>query len=411
MPRRRAQHRAHQGRTARAQAKNAAAAKKIKIQLPPKPDVKQLKNVLNGVVSASIEMRIRSLVQIVNWYDVAVDYMIKKSAGDAVMAKQLQDKLARLSRANKARELGINPGAGMPEKEQALRTAVFQFELYCNSAVLPDTIANIKDKIAREKAEIVWKEKNWNWPNLASYYKRYEEEKVQLEAKEAAANAKYADLIAALTSAFPNVPVKFKVTDDVQGRKFDGSGTMMYGKAVAREMARTLRKEGILKVMVNELIPITTIMALTQDANGNNVRDAKVQLGAIDAVLKGFVAYAQSEQGPAKILRRGNFQPNPQPAAGNAPNRQPRAPRQPGQGGKSLVGGRYRSGSAIATLYSRMADEKEHTKQELFAGLGACEGGKDAPFTRLLRHVGLFNEFAIEVKGDKVTMTLGKGGN
>lgn len=402
MPRRRARF-GRQTKAQQAQAKAQRAAAGIKVPLPPKPDVKALKNIMNGIISASIEMRVRTLTQIVNWYDGTVDYLIKKSAGDATLAKELQDKLPRLSRANKARELGINPGAGLPEKEQALRTAVFQFELYCNK-VVPDTIKDAKkDKEYRDQ--------HWWTPQLADYYKRYEEQKVKLEQKEAEAKAKYADLTIALAQAFPNIPIKFKVTSEVQGRKYDGAGTMLYGKDIAKEMVKTLKREGILKVLVTELLPITTAMAIVQDAAGNPVRDAKVQVQAMDSVLKGFVAFAQSDVGPAKILRRAVPIPNHQPAVGNGATKPPRAPKQPGQG-HNLVGGRYRSGSAIATLYQRMVDQVEHTKQELFAGLGACEGGKDAPFTRLLRHVGLFNEFQIEVNGDKVKMTLAQqGGN
>lgn len=370
----------------KAQANAAKQAAKIKIQIPPAPKLKVLKGALEGVVAASIEVRIAAMGQVLNWYDLAMDHMMKKAQVDPVLAKHVRENIGILSKANKMRERGVDGAGGVHEQETSFKMAIRQFEKYC----APLSPLSIDE-----------------------YFKKYEDAKTHLERKASKVAGKYAPLEFALTNAFPDAGLKFKVTADVSGRRYDGAGTMLYGKDVARDMLKVMKREGLLKVFSTELLPITKVMAIEMVPDGQGgvqpVLDPKKHLAMIEKTMAGFVTYCQSDAAPHRIIRKGQPLPNPLAAGGNAPQRQPRAPRQPGQGGKGLVGGRYRSGSAIATIYERMADGKTHSKSELFAGLGNCESGKFAPFVRLLRHVGVFNEFKIEVNGDQVTMT--KGGN
>jgi len=397
----------------KAQANAQRQAQKIKIQLPNKPNIKDLKNCYEEFVAASPDARIKALNSAMAWFDSAVDYLVKKSQQDASLAKELQNKIPDLTKAEKSRELGVNAGAGLPERETALRMACRRFEIYCSS--LSPTPK--KDKNGDEIKDTAGTVEMTLSVSIDTYIKTYNDQQAVLEAKEQQSALKFAELLNSMQAAFPDVPFKFKVTDDNFQRKLVGS-ELCYGKAMAKDMLKTLRKEGILKVVAQEIPHISKAMSVVDDDQGVRL-DARKQIEAMDALLKGFVLYAQRDDAPGRILRKGDFGgfqaaalPNPQPAPQNAARTNVRTPRpqgpRPAGTGKGKIAGKYNKGSVIGTIFERMMDGQEHDKSELFAGFSGCESGASAPFSRILKHARSGNNpWTIDINGSKVKLNMG----
>jgi len=395
------------GRRRRRYGAAPAQPKRVKIQLPPKPNLKDLKQRYEGYVVANQDLRIKALFDATEWFKEAADYLIAKSQIDLDLGKELQGKISDLTKAIKCVEQAVDVSLGNHNRETALKLACQRYETYC-SALSP--IAK-KDKQGNDMLNTAGAVEMTLSIAIKDYIQKYEDQKIELEARDAQSAAKYAELLISLKDTFTNAPFKFKVTEEVQARKLIGS-EFCYPKPMAQDMVKTLRKEGILKLVAQELPHIGKAMAVVEE-DGRLRIDPKKQIEAMDQLFKDFVLYCQRADAPGRIIRKGDFggfqqapPVNPQPQQQNAPQpnvASPRPPRQPRHQGQprrgNRVAGKYKAGSTIGTIFQRMLDMQEHTKAELFAGFKGCESGHSAPFTRILRH-----GHTIEVKGNTVKL-------
>jgi peptidoglycan hydrolase CwlO-like protein len=68
-----------------------------------------------------------------------------------------------------------------------------------------------------------------------------------------------------------------------------------------------------------------------------------------------------------------------------------------------LVGGRYRSGTAIAKVFTKLDDKKEHSAKEL-AKLCGTDAKLTGRLTAINKHLKLDKKFMLSREGDKVQM-------
>jgi len=372
----------------------------IKVQLPPKPDKKVLKASLEAVVSASLEIRVQALMSVVSWYDEMSHYLIEKSRMDADLAKKLSGDLIEVyMKANKLRNQGVDTGCDFPERESFLRKAVDFFERYCSLGV---DVEN-KDKKPQDQ-----KPTPYVPYRLADYWKRYLDKKDALEAAEKRVQEKYQYLIDSMSKALPRA--KFYVSQEISGRRFDGKGSLMYGKDYAQNLQLMLKREGLLKVVSSEISELAKVNAVAPNGQGGFFVDPKKWVEGIEAMFKDFAHFCLTAESVPKLVKRGQapvagFQAQPQTAS--KVQKQPGAPRPPRARatGEPKVAGRYEAGSAVAMIWQALSDEKEHSKKMVLAPFSHLNN-PEGRLARLIREGKMFGEWTIKVNGDTVKMTI-----
>jgi hypothetical protein len=310
-----------------------ARTPRVKVPKPakiPRPKVRDLRMVLKGLMTVSVQNRIASLSYALQWYDQALPYLIQKN-------KLSADARKRLETAVKCRKQGMGTNQDQ-EKETAFLMAVRSYEKSC-AALKPAPVDAVLTKFHARKDHLVKKQE------------RMEQ--------------KFGTVTALLQKAIGD-RVKLEVADAPKAMQYNPAlTTLSYNREAAKQLSLKLRREGILSVFVDQLPELSRAGALESDGAGGWLYDPEKHVKMMEEMLNGFLQFARTGEAPKRLFRHG--QVNPQNDSGPRPIS---APRSFGRGSKGpKVGGRYVHGTAAAIIYERLQDEKEWSFVDLFAGL------------------------------------------
>lgn len=309
---------------------------KVKVPKPakiPRPKTKNLRMVLKGLLTVSQANRIASLAYALQWYDQALPYLVQKGQLDAKAKKLLEI-------AVKCRKQGIGTSVDN-EKEAGFLMALRQYEKACTFC---------------------------KPPSVDKYYDTFNAKKAQLEAKQQRMENKFGNVTAILQKAIGD-RVKLQVADAQKPFQYDpGLTSVSYNRESAKALAVKFRQEGLLAVFADQMDILAQHAALQPDGSGGWSYDPARHVTIVGEMLQSFIKFARTGDAPKKLVRTGVLrepkvkqpaQPG-QPAAARAPRVSTKGPRYLG----FLV-----PGTAIAMVYERLMDEKEHELNEVIAGL------------------------------------------
>lgn len=338
-----------------------------------KPKISDLRTALQGYVTASVATRIAALSLALQWYDTAIPYLIDKKLVDA-------DKLKLMSKATKAREIGIS-SLHQHEKETAFKQSVQMLEKICDSL---------------------------HPVSLQKYVDEYRLQQTKLEADEARLSSKYEMTIEFLETVFKSTG--FKVTLDPTAdkeRSFDGTSAIVYSRAALKAVTIKLRTEGLMPTVFGEIMFFSKAKAIVPDA-GTFVWKPELQVKALGKMLAEFVEYAKQDSTKWKLLRYGAPRvaaPTTQvPFVGAAPTT-PATPRAPRVGlSRKQPGERYVPGTAMAVLYERLKTGQPIEKKELLKGVPSAN--PEGRLQWIVKHGKEKNEWSIVFSGTTVQMII-----
>jgi hypothetical protein len=363
--------------------------KKPKAVKIPRPKVKALRMMLKGLLTVSQANRIASLAYALQWYDQALPYMVQKGQLD-VKAKKL------LEIAVKCRKLGIG-ATNDHEKETSFATALRQYEKAC--VVLRPALVD-------------------------KYYDQLKVKESGLQAKQQKLENKFGNVIGLLQKAIGN-RIKLTVADAQKPFQYDpGLTSVTYNREAARGLAEKFRAEGILAVVLDQMPILVQHAALQQgtgDQAGTWVYDPARHVAINDEIMQSFLAFAKTADAPNKLVRNGVVR-EPKIKQPKAPcatcqgvgtigagskqtpcpdcAKAPKAPRVFTKGPRIL--GFLVPGTAIATVYDRLMDEKEHDIKDIIAGLAT--GDPVGRIKQLGRYGVQKNVLDLTINGQKVSI-------
>lgn len=341
-----------------------------------KPSVRELKQVLEGIVSATLVSRISALSTALQWYDVAIPYLIGKKLIDAT-------KMSLMNKATKARELGIHEITD-DAKENAFMKAIAMLEKVCD-AIKP--------------------------PSVQMYYDQFKAVRAKLEADEQRLGLKHQPVMDLLSAVFKATGFKISIDPKAdKARQFSGVDAIVYSRAAMKDMAINLRHEGLMPVVLRELMFFSRAQAIKPDS-GTFVYKPELHVKAITALTNDFITFAKEDSSKWKLLRYGATAQSITTTVNTAPSATkvvtPRAPRVGVVGGtRKQPGERYVRGTAMWMLYERLKDGKPVEKKDLFKDVPSND--PEGRLKWIVKHGLEKNEWAVVVKGTTVTMTVNK---
>jgi len=333
-------------------------------------------------------MQLTALSEAINWYDVAVPYVLSQNTNLAQSAEMQKS----YNRANGARNLGINPGATEQEQELSLRTAVRLYE-----------------KIVRESKVIP------KMPEMETYYKKLEAVRGKLEASQARLTGKFDTVVTPLNKAFGG-KIKFAVAEAEKARQFDGNGTVTFSREYAQQLYHQVKREGVLPLLLSQLRTVLTASAV-QVVDGQHVVKLDQVLPSVQTVADAWLAYLGTV--PSRLLIRNiaaRTAGGPGVVVGNGKQpKKPKAPKVPGvaSGPKSnlkrtkgeKIGGMYAPGSAMAMIWARLQDGQWHKQADVTNGLPCADPAQRLiAYSKDLRH----NFWRVEFNKDEVRAVFTK---
>lgn len=307
--------------------------KKPKIAKIPRPKTKALRMVLKGLMTVSQANRIASLSYALQWYDQALPYMVQKGQLDAKAKKLLEV-------AVKCRKQGIGT-SNDNEKETSFMMALRQYEKACVT-LRP--------------------------PALDKFYDKFNAKKASLEAKQQKLETKFGNVVQLLQKSIGD-RVKLKVADAQKPFQYDpGLTSVSYNREAAKALAVKFRQEGILAVLLDQMPILAQHAALQPNGAGGWEYDPARHVKVVEEMLESFIKFAKTADAPKRLVQnRVIREPKvKQPAQPGQPSA-PKAPRVSTKGPRYL--GFLVPGTAIATVYERLMDEKEHPIKDVIVGL------------------------------------------
>jgi len=314
-----------------------------------KPLFSELKAAYNKYADASITKRIQAMFEALAWWDSSMLYFLSKGPLSAEASK-------KYALATKTRATGVGTGATDPERELALtRTLQFYEKVWADAAT----------------------------PKFQTYMDLYEENKVELEKKEAAFADKYKEILGVLNDSFSGFNLSFEVHDSPKDRAFDGIDKIIISKELAKTLYAKLKAEGVIPVCFSEFNTVIKSASFERDQEGKSVFSYKEYVRNVPRALESIMNYLSTEErrkvfkaAPATV-QASSVQPPPIKKHHVMSSRAVNV----GAGAKTMrpplpvpnsarVGGRYQPSSAMAVLYQRLSDGKQHDLPTLLAGLG-----------------------------------------
>jgi hypothetical protein len=311
-----------------------------------RPKTKDLRGILKGLLTVSLNNRIASLSYALQWYDGAIPYLWqRKYITISTDPKNPTKEQKALNTAVACRNRGINPTTPDHEKEVSFLTAVRHYEKACHK---------LKP------------------PSVDKFYGLFKNKKDKLESKQNRMASKFGSVITTLQKAIGN-RLKLTVADAAKPFQYDpGLTSLSYNRDAAKALALKFRQQGLLAVVVDQLDLMTRHAALQPDGKGGWEYYPEKQVEVIQDVLNNFITYAASADAPKRLVRRGHV---PQPTNGAAQGATQAAsttPRPKGTFGGNKgpkIGGVYVPGTCGAIFYERLQDGKEWTLTNLFDGV------------------------------------------
>lgn len=356
---------------------------RVKVAKPakiPRPKVRDLRLVLKGLISVSVQSRIAALAYALQWYDTALPYLVQKG-------KLPPDGKKKLENAVKCRKQGMGT-IHDEEKETAFLMAVRLYEKAC-VALKP---------VAVDK-----------------FFDLFKKKKVTLEKKQNKLELKFGGILEMLQKAIGN-RVRLQVADAPKAVQYDPALTSLsYNRDAVKQMAQQYRAEGLLAVFVDQLETLSMHAALKPDGNGGWAYDPAEQVQVQDELLHSFITFAKSSDAPKRLVKGGAFiqkQPKAPCAQCNGTGiladgapcavciKAPRPVRTMTKGPRIL--GFLIPGTAIATVYERLKDEQHHDLQTVIAGLTTGDPvGRVKQLQRYGQQKGLYD---VTITGNSVQL-------
>jgi hypothetical protein len=351
---------------------------------PVRPSFPDLRTIYKKYVDASITARIQAMFEALTWWDNAMLYFLSKGPLDSTASKKFQ-------LATKTRSTGVGTGVTDHERELALtRTLTFY--------------------------ETIWSDPSL--PTLAAAAKEYEDNKADLEAKEAAFAAKYEEITAMLNDAFSGFNISFEIRDTGTDRAFDGIDKIIISKGLAKALHQKRKSEGVIPVLFSEFNTVVKSASFERDQEGQSTFSYKLYVKNVPKALDSIMAYLSTAERrqvfkAASVTVQASSNPDPAQHTQRAP-RAPGAPRPHGSSTKrpiqsftsnpQRIGGRYLKGSNMAILYERLSDGQEHALTDLFTGLDCSDPSNR--LTWLARHGNDANTWRVVITKTTAKMTL-----
>ncbi len=241
----------------------------------PRPRVKELRKLYQGLITPSISLRIEALKTILQWYNQSMPYVDQKIPLDLDRAK-LKEKML------KARRIEISRGATGAESETAFLTAIRICESYCK-ILRPPPIDKTHEGFEMRRARLLARQKK-----MEIYFHRILEMLRVLKPT--------------LSTGEP-----IRITVAVQGqRKKLGFTTaeFLYSREAIKHCRTTLRQKGLLPLVVQEIKSLSHAAAQRRNADGHFILDPVLQVESIFQMLDSFITYCQKAEAPNRLIRR-----------------------------------------------------------------------------------------------------------
>lgn len=333
----------------------------------PKPSTKDLKNILKGVIAADDTRRLQACVKALQWYDIAIPYVISKNKG-----RLSSENLKEFSSANKFREKGVT-SKHLEEKEAAYKLAIRKYEHICS---------------------------NLGPPSINKYYELYMGTKTKLEADELRLQDKFGHVLLTLSSALPT-NLRIKVGKIEKARYFSGKDTFFYSKTHAQEMRVKLKREGILALAVQEIPYITRALSMEDDGvGGGMVYSPKKHVDQMKDLLEKFLVWSKTEAAPKRLVKvrsHSGVESEKKPRKGN------RGFAQKATAPKGTIE-YFRKGSIVSNVAIKLSSGKEYQLKDILEKLGNVIPS----VKRLARHGKKYGGWTIDLTEKTVKMTKEK---
>lgn len=346
---------------------------KLKI---PMPKTSVLVDAYRSSVTGSDSARISAFNEAVKWWDDAINYYLSKSPLDASQVKKYDT-------ANKVRNQALSPSVTTGERLSFLERML---QLY----------------------EKIWA--SHNPPAIQPYLDKYNVQKQELEAKNAALLAKYQYITDSLNAAFSDVGVQFEVQQSETPRQFDGKNRIIISKQLAKELVSKSRKEGILPVLFSEATTVMKVAAIETDATGHSALNFQKYYQTAPQIMASMLKFCGTIE-RSKVFKAAPESLEATVATNSTAAKAPKAPRVPGATmprpkthSGPLVGGTFRPGSAMATLYDALSDQAAKATADVLKLLPV-----GSPMGRLkaLVDIGQKNgRWTVVISGNTVQMTI-----
>lgn len=221
----------------------------------PGLNVRELHNILSGIIAIESEKRIEALASAVAWYEGVIPM---------VRLRFNADEERSFLRGQKAKNLGVAPGTPNHEREAAL---IAVLRIYERIVVRFLTVPAVDD-----------------------YWKKYEEKKGALEAAALKIKAKYGHLMEGLAKAFGAVfGVGFRVdVEATKPRGFTRERQIIYSRDYAEGLRKKLAEEGVYPLILSQVDIAVKAASLVTEPDGTVCVDPdKIveNLGRVGVVL------------------------------------------------------------------------------------------------------------------------------
>lgn len=342
--------------------------KKQRVPKPVKiarPKIRDLRVILKGAITVSLQNRIATLGYALAWYDGAIPYLLQKG----LLAPDARKKLEL---AVKARKQGMGTNQDH-EKESAFLLAVRLYEKAC-AALKPLAVDKFYEKLAARKQALEKKQERMEqkFGNVVGLLQKAIGDRIQLEVADAQKPVQYSPSLMSLS----------------------------YNRDATKQMAEQFRKEGFLPVFVNQLDVLARHAALQPDGQGGWSYDPERQVKITEELLKAFVEFTRTADAPKKLVKSGLARVLKPRTGGIA-----RAPRGSTKGPRYL--GFLVPGTAIGTVYERLMDEQEHELKKVIEGLAT--GDPVGRVKQLGRYGAQKGKYTVTINAGKVQLKHAAG--
>lgn len=312
-----------------------------KVKLPkkklglPKPQTKVLLDAYKRTVTGQTAARVAAFFEAIQWWDDAINYYLSVSPLNPDQVKQYE-------KANKVRSLAIGAGATDGERINALERVITLYEK-------------------------IWETQKP--PSLVPFLAKFNDQLAELNAREAKLAARFQLVTNILNDTFKPMGVEFAVTKSDVPRQFDGMNKILLSESLARVLSDKARKEGYLPVIFSEAPTVLKAASVERDIQGNAALNLQNYVKAVPAMLGNVLRFSGT------VDRHKVFRSSPETLEASVgtvvsnPTVAPKEPRvvRPSTNGAvprpklqkgPLVGGKFKPGSAMATLYNMVVDGK-----------------------------------------------------
>lgn len=255
---------------------------------PKRPDKRQLRAIFRGLLTATPETRVNTLIAAVHWYDTALEW-IKDDEKKNVKLQSIM-KLKTLNMIESIRDISIET-LDLSSREEHLKRIITKFE-------------DLLKGILRTKS-------------ITSVYQKLSKMRSRLEKRAARLSAKYQMIIDMLQDSLSpqnskGESVKLKVGDNIKVNDEEKPRhasvdfrTILYSRSHAQQMLFTFRQEGLLPVALTEINWLARVCAYkANDQDKGHLVDIQQDRKAIFDMMNNLIDYCRMNPKISKKLVR-----------------------------------------------------------------------------------------------------------